>query len=68
MFDGMTTLEILKLLMPLLVIEGLLKIFCLYRLYKDEVKYFTKVIWIFTILFINTIGPLAYLLLGRKRD
>lgn len=68
MLYGMTTMEIVKLFMPLLVIEAALKIFCLYRLYKDEVKYLSKVIWIFIILFINTIGPLAYLLLGRKKD
>lgn len=67
-FDGMSITEIIKLFSPLIVIELCLKIFCFYRLYKDKVNLLPKYIWIVIILFINTLGPIAFLLAGRKKD
>ncbi|AGK96351.1 hypothetical protein Clopa_1370 [Clostridium pasteurianum BC1] len=68
MFNGMTVIEIVKMLSPLIILEFCLKIFCFYRLYKDKVKFFPKYIWFIIILVISTIGPLGYLLIGRKKD
>lgn len=68
MINGMTAIELVKLLAPLIFLELCLKIFCFYRLYKDKVKFLSKYIWIVIILFVNTIGPLFYLLIGRKKD
>ena len=64
---NMSTMEVIKMLMPLLIIEGILKIFCLFKLSKDQVKYLPKLAWGFIILLISAFGPLAYLFLGRKR-
>lgn len=68
MIGGMTTTEFIKLLSPLIILELCLKIFCFYNLYKDKVKFFPKYVWLLIILLVNTIGPLGYLLLGRKKD
>lgn len=68
MLNGMTAIELVKLLAPLIILELCLKIFCFYRLYKDKVKFLPKYIWIVIILFVNTLGPLFYLLIGRKTD
>jgi len=68
MLNGMTTVEIIKMLAPLIILELCLKAFCLYRLYKDKVKFFPQYIWAIIILVISTIGPLGYLLIGRKKD
>jgi hypothetical protein len=68
MLSGMTIIEIIKLFLPLIVLEFGLKIFCFFKLYNDKVKFFPKYIWLVIILLINTIGPLAYLIIGRKRD
>jgi chloramphenicol O-acetyltransferase len=68
MFNGMTTVEIVKMLAPLIILELCLKVCCFYRLYKDKVKFFPKYIWAIIILVISTIGPLGYLLIGRKKD
>lgn len=68
MFNGMTTIEIVKLLSPLIILELCLKLFCFYRLYKDKVKFFPKYIWFIIILCITTIGSLGFLLIGRKKD
>jgi hypothetical protein len=68
MFGDMSLMEIIKLLAPLIVVEFGLKIFCLVRLAKDKVKYLPKWAWVLIILFINTFGPLVFILVGRVKD
>lgn len=68
MFEGMTNMEIFKLLMPIIAIEVCLMAFCLYRLTKDKVKFLPKWAWALIIIFINLFGPILYLLIGRERD
>lgn len=60
--------SILKLIWPLIAVEIALKIFCFYRLKKDEARHMPKAAWFFIILLINTVGPLLYLIIGRKKD
>jgi uncharacterized membrane protein len=64
----MTTAEIIKLLMPLIILQLGLIIFCLYRLTKDTVKYLPKWAWALIIIFVNLFGPVIYLFAGRERD
>ena len=68
MFTDMTTAEIIKLLMPLIMLQFGLIVFCLYRLTKDKVKYFPKWGWALIIIFVNLFGALIYLFIGRERD
>jgi hypothetical protein len=68
MFNGMSTMEIIKVLSPLIAIQVVLMVFCLIKLSKDRVKFFPKLVWLVIIVIINTIGPLLYLLVGRERD
>ncbi len=63
----MELMEILKLFAPIIVLELLLKVFCFYRLTKDEVKYLPKLAWAAIILFVSSIGPISFLLIGRKK-
>lgn len=68
MFDGMTTIEIIKLLAPIIIIQLVLVIFTLFRLTRDKVKYLPKWGWVLVIIFINLFGPIIYLIVGRERD
>ena len=68
MFTDMTTAEIIKLLMPLIMLQLGLIVFCLYRLTKDRVKYLPKWAWALIIVFVNLFGPIIYLFIGRERD
>lgn len=68
MFDGMSIVEILKLLAPLLIIQFGLIIFCIFRLVKDRVRYLPKWAWVLIIVLISTIGPVIFLLIGRERE
>jgi uncharacterized membrane protein YczE len=68
MFTDMTTAEIIKLLMPLIILQFGLIVFCLYRLTKDKVKYLPKWAWALIIIFVNLFGAVIYLFAGRERD
>lgn len=68
MFEGMSTIEIIKLLAPIIIIQIALIIFSLFKLTRDKVKYLPKWGWTLIILFINFFGPIIYLIIGRERD
>jgi amino acid transporter len=68
MFTDMTTAEIIKLLLPLIMVQLGLIVFCLYKLTKDRVKYLPKWAWALIIIFVNLFGPIIYLFIGRERD
>ncbi len=66
MFENMSTIEILKLLAPLIVFQLGLLIYCIIDILRKGVRNLNKPLWI-ALLFINLIGPIAYLVIGRKR-
>lgn len=68
LFAGMTTAEIIKTLAPFLVLELGLKAFCIYLIVTKGVKNLSKGIWVAIVLFVSTIGSIAYLIAGRKTD
>ncbi len=61
-------LEFLPYLIPILVIEYGLLIFAIVQLVKNEVRYLPKWGWALIIVFINLIGPIVFLLAGKKKD
>ena len=66
MIDSMNTIELLKLLAPLIAFQLGLLIYCIIDILRKGVRNLNKPLWI-AILFINFIGPIAYLVIGRKR-
>ena len=60
--------ELLPLIIPVLAIDLLLKAFAVYRIFKDEVNYFPKYVWVLVVLFISAIGPILFLTVGRKKE
>lgn len=57
-------MELLPLLLPIIIIQLGLAIYCLVDLKKrDTVRFNNKFIWVLIILFINLIGPIVYLML-----
>ena len=68
MFEGMALQEIIKLLAPIIILEVVLVGFCLYRLTKYRVKFLPKWAWALIIIFIQLIGGIAFLLIGRERE
>jgi hypothetical protein len=59
--------DILPFLIPLLLIQIALMVIAIIDLFRREnVKSGTRVIWLLVIILINIIGPIIYLVAGRK--
>jgi hypothetical protein len=67
---GLSTLQIVALLVPVLLIELTLKLIAFLDLEKEErlVLGGSKIAWALVILLISLIGPLLYLTVGRRND
>lgn len=61
-------LRFLPYLIPVIIIEYGLLIFAIVQCAKNEVRYLPKWGWILIIVFINIIGPIIFLLIGKKKD
>jgi len=60
-------LQFLPLLIPIIIIQYGLMIFALVQLFKNEAAYLPKWGWALIIIFINIIGPVAFLIAGKKK-
>jgi hypothetical protein len=62
--------SLLLILLPLVVIELGLVVFSLVDLFKPERRVIgdNKLVWALIIVLIGTIGPIVYLLAGRKQN
>ena len=60
--------QYLPLLIPLFLLELGLIIFALVDLFRRENTRGPKWMWVLVILFVSTIGPIIYFVLGRKEE
>ncbi|WP_320121305.1 PLD nuclease N-terminal domain-containing protein [uncultured Sphaerochaeta sp.] len=61
--------ETIILILPLLLLELILKIVCLRDwLHREEFNALPKTAWLLVFLFINAFGPIVYLIYGRKTN
>jgi hypothetical protein len=61
------TKDVLLALIPIIILNVALVIWCVIDWTKrDTFAYFQKYVWLIFILFIQLIGPILYLLIGRK--
>ncbi|HJS28518.1 MAG TPA: PLD nuclease N-terminal domain-containing protein [Anaerolineales bacterium] len=58
--------EFIPFLVPILILQLLLIVVALVDLIRREKTRGPKWIWVLVILFINLIGPIIYLLVGRE--
>jgi len=61
-------IKLLPLLIPVIIIEYGLMIFALVQAIRNEVSYLPKWVWILIIVLVNIIGPIVFLLAGRKKE
>jgi hypothetical protein len=64
----MDTPTIIALVTPIIIIDLILVVFSLWDLTRPErrVRWLPKPVWAVIILFVSTVGALAYLLLARE--
>lgn len=67
MFADMTTSEVLKLLLPIFIVQFSLLAFTLVLIWTKGVKNLNKILWSAIVIFINIVGPIVFLLYGRKK-
>jgi hypothetical protein len=61
-------LKLLPLFIPLIIIEYGLMIFALVQAVRNEVSYLPRWAWILIIVLVNIIGPVVFLIAGRKKE
>jgi hypothetical protein len=62
------TRELVLMLLPLILLQIGMFIFCATRIYREGVENLNRWIWILICLFVNLVGPIAFLIAGRKRE
>ena len=60
--------DLVPLLIPILIIQMALVVIALWDLIKREKTRGPKWLWLIVILFINFIGPIIYLVVGREDE
>ena len=65
---NLTSIELIRIAMPLIIIQSFLKVFCLLKLSKDTTKYLPKWLWAIIVILGELLGPIVYLLLGREKE
>jgi hypothetical protein len=59
-------LDLLKAIWPVIALNYIIVIWAVVDLVRrDSVKYMPKLLWGIVIVFVNLIGPIAYLVFGR---
>ncbi len=65
--ESFSDLNIIALLAPLIIIQFILVIVALIDLIRVQQTLGPKWMWVLIILFVTTIGPIIYFIVGRKR-
>ncbi|HKK95432.1 MAG TPA: PLD nuclease N-terminal domain-containing protein [Anaerovoracaceae bacterium] len=61
-------MEYMVIILPLLLLNLGLVVFSLVKIFKDGVDNLNKGLWIVIVIFVNLVGPILFLMLGRKKD
>lgn len=62
------TTQMLLLLLPLFILQISLMIYCIIKISKEGVENLNTTTWIIIVLFVNMLGPILFLIIGRKKD
>ncbi len=55
-------------LIPIFIFQLLLAGYCIFKIVKDGTANLNKLAWIVIVLFFNLIGPIMFLIVGRRKD
>jgi hypothetical protein len=67
--NGFTlTTDLLLMLLPLVAIQIGLAVYCAVKIFREGVQNLNKWVWLVICLFVNLLGPIAFLLVGRKKE
>lgn len=67
MGEFILTRDIVLMLLPLVSIQLGLAVYCAIKIFKEGVQNLNKWAWLAICLFINLLGPIIFLIIGRKQ-
>lgn len=62
------TTDIILMLLPLAAIQIGLAIYCTVKIFREGVQNLNKWVWAAICLFVNLLGPITFLIVGRKKE
>ncbi len=62
------TTDLMLMLLPLVIIQVGLAIYCALKIFKEGVENLNKWAWLAICLFINLLGPITFMIIGRKKE
>jgi len=62
------TKDMLLILSPLILLQISLAVYCGIKIFREGVQNLNKWAWFLICLFVNVIGPVLFLLVGRKKE
>lgn len=65
---GMETSELIKMLIPYFVVQYGFALYCIIDIIRKGTDSLSKPVWIAIVFFSGIIGPVLYLLIGRRKD
>lgn len=68
MNDFAFTTDQILMLLPLLALQLGLFIYCAVKIFKEGVQNLNKWVWLVICLLLNFIGPIAFMIVGRRRE
>lgn len=68
MFEGISPGDLLAMLLPLVALQLGLALYCVVRILRKGTANLNKPVWCAIVLLVNLIGPIAFLLFGRRKD
>lgn len=69
MMNGFSlTTDLMLMLLPLVALQIGLAIYCAVKIFKEGVQNLNKWVWLVICLFVNLLGPIIFLILGRKKE
>ena len=61
------TKEFILMLLPLIAIQLGLAIYCIVKIFKEGVQNLNKWLWLVICVFGSLLGPILFLIIGRKK-
>jgi len=68
MNEFVITKDMLLILSPLILLQLGLVVYCSIKIFREGVQNLNRWAWLFICLLVNIIGPVLFLLVGRKRE
>jgi hypothetical protein len=65
---GMPIAQVIAIASPLVALELGLAIYCVVKIVKEGTANLNKVAWCLIVCLVNIFGPIAFLLVGKRRD